>query len=439
MQKKISVILGLIVLTIVFCWAKYMFGYKDGNFYIINEQGEFVNNNGYKRISDSYDDNGLATVVVENRWKPGTFFYREYLLVIDTKGNVKYKIATDKAYDITHNMVLGKDEKGIFVSEFIDDNGKSIYKVPKEKRIEESCDASLGVVPFFVYDANGNELYGYVNMNDNVLVEPIYGGAGNFNEDGLASVCSVEGKYGLVNINGEVVCEPIYSRIGEFSENLAVVETSEGKCGFIDTDGKFVINPVYNSAGSFSEGMAAVETDDGKWGYIDVNGNYVINPAYDSAEGFSEGLAFVKCGDKYYYIDHAGSMLIECSDSQSWRSFHEGYKLVEGENGRFAYMDKNGKLITDYEYLQSSGDFCNGFAMVSSDGRKGFINTEGEIVIDLQFSDASNFTADGHALVRTINKQYGYINSDGTWLFEPQFDYATEFSCGVAFVKMTSK
>lgn len=418
---------------LVFCWAKYMFAFKEGNCFIIDEKGNYVNDKGYKAIREGYSDNGLATVVVENRWKPGTIFYREYLLVIDTAGRVKYKITTDKAYNITHNMVIYEDDTGFFVSEVLDDNGKVIYKVPKERKIRDDYHVSSGVVRFFVIDSDNEALYGFVNMKNEVVIEPIYKKVWDFNEYGVAIVLSEEGKYGLVNINGEVVCEPIYSRIGEFFEGLAVVETSEGKCGYINIKGEYVINPVYVGAGSFSEGLAPVQTDDGKWGFIDINGEYVLSPVYDDADGFSDGFALVNRDGQYSYIDHEEKVHLNCYGG---RDFHEGYALVNGENGRYAYMDKNGNLITDYIFLESSEDFCNGFAKVSSDGRKGFINEDGEIAIELQFSRASNFTAEGHALVKPVNKMWGYINSDGTWLFEPQFVYATEFNCGVALVEL---
>lgn len=400
-MKKLYLIIVIILCLFIGGFFFYMSGYKEGNCYIINEQGIRVNEKGYLAISRGFADNGLATVMVENRWSSDSFFYRKYFLLIDTTGKEIYKISTEKSNGISWNKVYATDSFS-FVQYFIDGEGRVIYKVPSDKRIPNSASGLSGVVPFYVYDENNDELYGYVNMKNEVVVEPKYENAWNFNDGGIAIVRSQECKYGLVGIDGKEICPPIHERIYDFSEGLALVKTTNKKYGYLGEDGEFVIDPVYDNASDFSEGLAYVESD-----------------------------------GQCYFIDHKGNKVLDCDNY--CHQFHEGYVKVNGDNGRYAYMDKNGMFITDYIFQDGSDDFCNGFAKVNVNGRKGFINTDGMMVIEPRFSEASDFTADGHALVKTIHKQYGYINSDGTWLFEPQFIYATEFKCGVALVEVQSE
>ncbi|GEM_PF-983440 len=60
----------------------------------------------------------------------------------------------------------------------------------------------------------------------------------------------------------------------------------------------------------------------------------------------------------------------------------------------------------------------------------GFVNKEGKWVIDPQFEDAYHFT-EGTAAVKKYGK-WGYINSNGGWVINPKFDKAKPFSEGLA-------
>lgn len=47
--------------------------------------------------------------------------------------------------------------------------------------------------------------------------------------------------YGFININGEFVIEPIYKRAEDFSIGLAFIMTTDGKKGFINCDNKMIL------------------------------------------------------------------------------------------------------------------------------------------------------------------------------------------------------
>ncbi len=82
----------------------------------------------------------------------------------------------------------------------------------------------------------------------------------------------------------------------------------------------------------------------------------------------------------------------------------------------------------------SSGmNFSEGMAVVTRDGRYGYINEKGEVVIDLKYDSALNFS-EGAASVE-INKKYGLINTKGEIIIEPQFEWIGGFSEGFASFK----
>ena len=64
-------------------------------------------------------------------------------------------------------------------------------------------------------------------------------------------------------------------------------------------------------------------------------------------------------------------------------------------------------------------------AMVKIGGKYGFINTAGEFVINPQFDGARDFS-EGLARVN-IGGKYGFINTSGEIVINPQFDDAFSF------------
>jgi|BioPla2DNA2_1021312.scaffolds.fasta_scaffold52120_3 hypothetical protein len=67
----------------------------------------------------------------------------------------------------------------------------------------------------------------------------------------------------------------------------------------------------------------------------------------------------------------------------------------------------------------------------------GYIDREGKFVIEPQFEDANSFFS-GLALVK-VNDKYGYIDSTGKMVIEPIFEHAKNFSCDLTRVKINGR
>ena len=79
--------------------------------------------------------------------------------------------------------------------------------------------------------------------------------------NGLARFKTSEGKYGYMDINGNVVIEPIYESAPQSFDTLALV-TKDGKQHFINRNGKIVYSETGNEVDilTFSNGLFGVET-----------------------------------------------------------------------------------------------------------------------------------------------------------------------------------
>lgn len=185
--------------------------------------------------------------------------------------------------------------------------------------------------------------------------------------------------------------------------------------GFIDATGEWVVEPVYYGSLPYSDDLFAVNLGGdiyGKWGYVNNQGQMVIDFKYDSVFSFYDGYAPV---------------MIKEDKREDW--------FFIDKSGNKAFGDKTfvGALV-----------FSEGLAPVQSSdiasyGKWGYINTEGEFVIEPQFGTAGVFH-EGLAMVRIGAGESGicgYINKLGEIVIEPIYAYGGVFSEGLAPVKLT--
>jgi hypothetical protein len=219
-----------------------------------------------------------------------------------------------------------------------------------------------------------------------------------------------------------------------------------GKFGFMDRSGKTVITPQFDGTVGFSEGLAYVRVGT-KYGYINTKGVLVITPQFDDAMLFRYGRAAVKLccgfwfpqkpGDRYGFIDKDGKYI--CSPDFSWvGQFSGDLAPVRTAGGVLAFVNRSGKVVMagKFDGLRPTG-FTAGIAAAASSGKWGFIDTTGKWVIDPQFESALDF-ADGPAPVM-VGGRWGYIDQKGKFVVNPQYDSGGEFFEGLAVFRQGDK
>lgn len=175
-----------------------------------------------------------------------------------------------------------------------------------------------------------------------------------------------DGIYGYKNINGDIVIMPQYTSAREFKENVACV--GNGKYyGYIDTNGEKVIPFKYTSASSFKNGIARVEvenyTDSGQYMYINKEGQYITNNKFSIGYEFSDGYAAV--------IRHSNpiSVPLKINERQNW-----------------TYINTEGDYVST-KIFEDAYSFDNGYAFVKNNGKWGMIDNEFTVVVDYKYNN----------------------------------------------------
>lgn len=146
--------------------------------------------------------------------------------------------------------------------------------------------------------------------------------------EGLARI-KIDSLYGFINLKNEIVIEPIFKVVHNFSEGLAGA-TLDGKTwGFINKEGKFEIEPQYYMVDIFENGICAVKNIDTPR-YI---GDYYLNAIINKKN------EILFKDDMHSYLGFQGELI----------KYYDGADF----GGRIHYINKNARLVIPKEYKKN--------------------------------------------------------------------------------------
>jgi hypothetical protein len=163
----------------------------------------------------------------------------------------------------------------------------------------------------------------------------------------------------------------------------------------------WLIKPIFENAADFNEGYSSCKLN-GKYGLIDSTGKWIIKPVYEYCSNFSEGLC-------------------ACTEDEE----HYG----------FGYLNKDGNWVikpNNKIFLLEVDDFKNGLAAFPN----GYINRKGEGIVKI-LSVHSNFSCNRGRFKE--NSKWEFFNTKGDKIILNQYDWAWNFSSGLAAVSINNK
>ncbi len=245
----------------------------------------------------------------------------------------------------------------------------------------EAAEADKFLLPFNINDTEADFLWGYMDKNGNVIIEPKYVEAGDFSDE-MAYFQSNDG-YGFININGDEVIPGIYDNVFNFSEGLAAVGTMNNNMieyKFINKSGDAEIDGIFYREAfedmEFHDGYAPVTVLRDKMEniyehiYIDKNGNEKANFGECVISNFKNGFASVKDNfNNIKIINTDFETVIDFKNNKYDTSYDsyiigDGFLTVRNNYMKWGVVDYNNILIIPFEYdyigEYSEGLFCTG-------------------------------------------------------------------------------
>ena len=307
--------------------------------------------------------------------------------------------------------------------------------------------------------------YGYVDKNENWVIEPKFMVADEF-ERGVARV-QLDGMWGFLKEDGTWLIEPNLHYAHPFSNEIACVQYKFFK-GYINRKGEWFIPPVLIDTWGFGnesvtevtnmdqevayisnkgEMITGFEMDsrityghgfihcnrikarkDGKFGFLDEKGHWVVPPIYEWAADYVEDRTFVslkKSSENYFLIDLDGKILKEGIYPQ--KSFNNGLAIVKVavdtpdnsvyQNYKMGVIDKDGHWIISPLFDDLKG-FEGGFSIFEDQGKFGVINEEGKVIIEAKYDKISK---NQNFFSLEENNKFGLADLKGNIILTPQY------------------
>ncbi len=247
--------------------------------------------------------------------------------------------------------------------------------------------------------------------------------------DGMRRFKSQNGQYGFLNENYDIVIEPIYKYAEDFENSIARVwmPDSSNAVG-IDKIGKVVMTDIIE----YDENGIGIVTDGEYKGFVSKDGKNLTEIKYKSLTLFKNGVALADPDVTRSYTilidkdfnEHTlpeGQKFIDVLDS--------GLIVVKNENNLYGLFDRWMNEVVPCMYESFYTDDMYGYARrggpyeVAYNGKHGYIDKYGEIVIPVIYDSLGKFMPDG-LMTSRLNGEYGLINSSGEIIYDDCLQYS---------------
>ena len=428
---------------------KYFSAYSNSKWTVINSKGEQLNAINYDEMvivpnpaKDifivTYDvdyANGTYKTKAVNQNNEQQFTQYQNVSAIENNTNIN-----DVWYD---KEVLKYEKDGKYG--LIDYTGKEV--LPAEFT---SIKAMQGIERALIIEKDG-KLGIYNSMSKSKIVDTTYDNIEAFgqtyNEGYIVKDSS--GKFGLLSAEGKSILPNAYDKIHKVSGADKYVVDSDLKTKLIDKDGNVILESGFDEISEIV-GEVIVIKKAGKYGVLTLTGDTVIDTAFDTLKYCFEDYYIASTAGNYGVIDIRKDIRIEfkyknidyrsditslvCENEDlSTDIYTRDLQLVF--TGTISKVDTQkgyirARIDNDYKYYNlqyqeiSSKDALkdNTLWLIKENGKYGYINKDGKKVVDCIYDDAKEQNEFGFAAVNKDGK-WGVLQSNGSILLDPSITY----------------
>jgi len=305
-------------------------------------------------------------------------------------------------YDALYSIYSKMRKRGVKSDDLVTYIQKSQYEYFTYDVCDELRDYTCGMCPVL-----NKGLWGGMNNSGAVVTPCKFKQIGLFDGQ-LIPVVDLDDEVYLANHLGDRKVNIKIEGVTEVSSYLGGIYTAcvDGKWGFYRNDFSLIVGG-FDDASCMCNGFSAVLTN-GKWRIIKPDGTWLNDEEYEEVSIDERNILcnqdrfFGKQNGKFYLYNKEGNKVTNDSYDSVCSFNSSGYAAV-CNNGKWGFIDTNGKIVIDYKY-ENAKSFNNGYAPICKDGLWGYMDEKETIIVLCQYSDAKSFNSAGNAFVKIENE-----------------------------------
>ena len=316
--------------------------------------------------------------------------------IADNKGNV---LITPSYAEITS---LDKDKSQGFIVKSSD--GKyGIVDTANKQVLETKYDTVEKIYrnDYYVVTENGKQevvkkagdkvLSGNYDKIEAILQNP---------ENGI--IYKQKEKYGIMNLSGDVVIKPEYEKLKEGASG-SIIAKKDSKYGIIDLQGNQKVEFKYQNL-SYNEKADLYIAEDDQYENEILDSNYQVKQTgYLIELNTDKGYMELNQNNSYKYYN------FKFEEQNAENIFTSNTLFASKKDGKYGFVDKNGKTVVDYIYDDVTSQNSYGYAGIKKDGKWGAIDKDGKVVKEPTYNLDDYLKIDfigGWYLGKDINMNY---------------------------------
>lgn len=281
------------------------------------------------------------------------------------------------------------------------DNKYGVIGIDKTIKIEPTYEEIkyIGSEQYYSIKVNGNA-YIYDNVTKTTF-QTAYESVENMAGENV--IVKQKGAYRIVDKAGAQKIQDGYEYL-EYAFSNNYIAKKNGKYGIINDSGTEVVeckyaNIIYNKIGEFIQ----ADIDDIESVILNKNLEEKIHGIISEIND-NRGYIRVRVGQEYKYFN------FKLEEKQNTDLFTTNTLFLKKQNGKYGFVNKEGKVIVDYVYDDAKEQNVYGYCAVQKNGKWGSINSNGAIVQDTNVDLSNNL----------------YIDFIGNWHLNITGDYYTK-------------
>ncbi len=335
---------------------------KNGKYGLINLDGKQILNTDYDEISAiSGIENSLKTK------KDGKYG------IVNTAGTT---IIQNKYDDITN---LGKDDKSGFIVK--NEEGKfGVVSYYGTEILEAKYDGIEKISKNEMYVINEAKTQKLIKKDGTVVLQKGFDKIKAIlsnKENGI--IFEKDKKYGVMDLDGKATISAQYEDLVEATDGIFIAK-KDGKYGVIDLANKQKVEFKYLSA-SYNEKADIYILEDEKATATILNSKFetkltgILNELNEE-----KGYIKIRIDDEYKYYN------FKFEEKETKDILTSNTLFLSKKDGKYGFVDKEGKVVVDYIYDDAKEQNSCGFAAVMKDGKWGSVDTKGNVVLEPKYN-----------------------------------------------------